>query len=146
MTRHASIVRLSDGVYWSVYRLWSPPAGSCPRCRRNLEDIAESGVVYRRCACGGVFVSHAAFAHMWRVMGEHVREPERRARPSIYSLPCPVCRQAMTRKDMLGIPIDECDHDGLWFDHPELETALMAAALPFHEWLRRFAGRIRDMK
>jgi Zn-finger nucleic acid-binding protein len=131
-----------------MYREASLVSGRCPRCCRSLERVREWGLSYQRCRCGGVFVDIATFGVMWNMMSR-TRTPPRLElwpRPAIYALPCPQCGQQMARVELLGIPFDHCRVDGLWFDHPELETALMAAALPFHEWLRRFAPRLRLMK
>jgi Zn-finger nucleic acid-binding protein len=133
-----------------MYRHANPPRGTCPRCHRLLEIVDESDVAYQKCGCGGVFVDVANFQRMWRLMSSPEADlptvPALRPRPAIYALPCPSCRRGMLRVDVLGIPVDQCHDDGLWFDPPELETALMAAALPFHEWLRRFAARLLFMK
>jgi Zn-finger nucleic acid-binding protein len=134
-----------------MYREPAPPVGICPRCRSRLARREADGVPYRRCRCGGVFVTAAELARLWELMTRYADDevgpmPPLQARPSIYALPCPDCGSPMARVDLLGIPIDRCAIDGLWFDPPELETALLAAALPFHDWLRRFAVRIRHMK
>jgi Zn-finger nucleic acid-binding protein len=134
-----------------VYREWTPPRAACPRCHRALELVEEQHVIYRRCRCGGVFVDPLAFARMWSLIGTRRGKaphpvPELWPRPSLYHLPCPICSNPMDRVDLMGIPLDRCERDGLWFDPPELEIALMAAAIPFHEWLRRFAGRLRTLR
>jgi Zn-finger nucleic acid-binding protein len=134
-----------------MYREPAPPVGTCPRCQARLERRGESGLSYRRCRCGGVFVTLAELNGLWQRMASFADEavgpmPQLQPRPSIYALPCPDCASPMARVDLLGIPLDRCTVDGLWFDPPELETALLAAALPFHDWLRRFAVRIRHMK
>ncbi len=133
-----------------MYREASQVHGRCPRCGRGLEPVNESGMAYQRCRCGGVFVDVVTFGQMWWLMSRGRRDATPRLelwpRPQIYALPCPMCGDEMARVELLGIPFDHCRVDGLWFDHPELETALMAAALPFHDWLRRFAPRLRMMK
>jgi Zn-finger nucleic acid-binding protein len=133
-----------------VYREWTRPSAFCPRCHRALQEVGEEEAVYETCPCGGVFATPTAFAQMWVLMSRQARSfapiPPLLPRPRIYSLPCPRCQKAMRRADLLGVPLDVCDRHGLWFDSPELEMVLMAAALPFHHWLRRYGGRIRQMR
>jgi Zn-finger nucleic acid-binding protein len=133
-----------------MYREWTPPSPRCPRCHKRLREGVFEQAPFHDCSCGGVFVTQEAFARMWSALAAKTRTfgpiPPRLPRPSIYSLPCPLCARPMARIDLLGVPVDECADDGLWFDFPELDTVLTAAAMPFHDWLRRFAIRIRDMK
>jgi Zn-finger nucleic acid-binding protein len=134
-----------------MYRLASPPTPSCPRCRRSLQPRTRERDEYHLCArCSGIFLDLATFNRLWYELArdnvESAPPAELRARPAIYRLPCPVCRGKMERVDLLGVPIDRCPVDGLWFDPPELETLLMAAKVPFHDWLRRFASRLPSMR
>src|SRR5690348_8313165 len=103
----------------SMYRHAQPPRGTCPRCRRLLGFVDESELLYQQCQCGGVFVDLANFQRMWLRMSlpatDLPRVPRLRPRPAIYALPCPICRRGMARVDVLGIPLDQCAADGLWF-------------------------------
>jgi Zn-finger nucleic acid-binding protein len=133
-----------------MYRQAARPNRRCPRCARPLESRQRAGFHYDLCnACGGTFIDGATLAAMWHELARANDEaplPQPRARPAIYRLPCPACGGRMARVDVMGVPVDRCDADGLWFDPPELEIVLMAATLPFHEWLRTFAVRLRGMR
>ena|SRR5438445_9243542 len=133
-----------------MYRQAARPSRRCPRCARRLEPWRWAGLEYDLCGgCGGTFVDAATLAQMWHELArwnDSAPLPQPRARPAIYRLPCPACGGRMARVDVLGVPVDHCASDGLWFDPPELEIVLMAATLPFHEWLRACGGRLRQMR
>jgi Zn-finger nucleic acid-binding protein len=133
-----------------MYRKATRPSRRCPRCARRLEPRCWRDLEYDLCgACGGMFVDAATLAGMWYELArwnDAAPLPQPRARPAIYRLPCPACGGRMARVDVLGVPLDRCAADGLWFDPPELEMVLMAATMPFHEWLRRFGRRLVEMR
>ncbi|MDB4967039.1 MAG: hypothetical protein JWN44_2728 [Myxococcales bacterium] len=133
-----------------MYREAARPHRRCPRCARRLAWQTQGAFAYDLCdGCGGIFVDAATLAAMWQELARSNDEaplPQPRARPAIYRLPCPACGGRMARVDVLGVPVDSCAADGLWFDPPELEIVLMAAKLPFHDWLRAFGARLRLMR
>ncbi len=107
-------------------------AGSCPRCKIDLEFLTIGSNSIRECTkCGGFWTSSATFENICASREEQsavltfIRSD---AHPSVHPssisyVPCPDCSQLMNRSNFArssGVIIDMCRDHGVWFDADEL--------------------------
>lgn len=107
-------------------------AGTCPRCKIDLEFIAIGSNNLRECSrCGGFWTSSATFENICSSHEEQsavltfIRSD---AHPDVHPasisyVPCPDCSQLMNRSNFArtsGVIIDMCRDHGVWFDADEL--------------------------
>lgn len=107
-------------------------AGSCPRCKIDLEFLTIGSSSIRECTrCGGFWTSSATFENICASREEQsavltfIRSD---AHPSVHPssisyVPCPDCSQLMNRSNFArssGVIIDMCRDHGVWFDADEL--------------------------
>ncbi len=116
------------------YRTANRPAGTCPRCNRNLRFWGTSTERYETCPhCGGAFMDEPTLDALCAQMRLGARMPPLHtitgdARAEAIRR-CPVCRDEMTKVFPAGAPgelplLDRCDLHGIWFDRHELEMML----------------------
>ena len=121
----------------SIYRQGPSPAGSCPRCRETLIDVADVKGVRTCERCGGVFADNEAsrriVSSLDRVLmevGFAASRGKPRAKETGQQLTCPECLVAMQkiRVESAACEIDACPSHGSWFDAGELEDVMRAYA------------------
>jgi Zn-finger nucleic acid-binding protein len=107
------------------------PAARCPRCATCWPGAVQHEAT--ACAgCSGIFYGRAALearlaeARGGSARGSYVRPFLNLSEPIRY-LPCPVCRELMTRRNFgeeSGVVVDICQPHGVWFDAGELDKVL----------------------
>jgi Zn-finger nucleic acid-binding protein len=97
----------------------------CPRCG---VDLVQAGSARGCTACQGLWVRHEVLAEMAATMTAPAPAKPMYCYPDPIRqpLPCPTCTEVMQAWNLLGVPIDRCDRDGLWFDRSELQQVLYA--------------------
>jgi len=107
----------------------------CPVCKTDLSPRSLAGLAIQECGtCHGLWAPAASFDALVAQAGKHTQPPATeglhaptRARPQppapVTYRSCPVCRQAMNRKNFArisGIVVDWCRGHGTWLDADEL--------------------------
>ena len=128
----------------------------CPVCESALTPRSLTGLAVQECeSCRGLWVPKTNFDALVKHASEqatpqptdglHDPPPGRPVQPSSSAYRrCPVCRQAMYRKNfsrISGVIVDWCGKDGTWLDANELaEIAAFVAA----GGLRRLADQEKE--
>lgn len=111
---------------------------SCPACEATMTTRTIAGIVVEECPqCSGLWIPDDGFdALVTRALAVYrerpradlaaVRSPrdERRFQSTVVYRRCPVCRNAMCRKNFArrsGVIVDWCGMHGTWLDADELE-------------------------
>ncbi|MBM4367809.1 MAG: zf-TFIIB domain-containing protein [Deltaproteobacteria bacterium] len=98
----------------------------CPRCKRPLAAADLGGTTVDACAgCGGTWLDRG---ELEAVAARPAAASETAASPFVETavkyLPCPRCRQLMTRRQyerFSGVVLDYCGAHGVWADRGEIE-------------------------
>jgi Zn-finger nucleic acid-binding protein len=108
------------------------PVRACPHCGTELVAIRATRDKWRCPSCSGILVGGT---ELERELGTHGRELVFETKTGVRATrPCPSCKEPMTAFDLLGIELDRCDRDDLyWFDRAELGRARTAIGEAFVE-------------
>lgn len=109
--------------------------GLCPRCTTAELALRGEDLICPR--CGGLFVGHTRLralvdAHRDRGLRPVATGSPSRAfeGPDVSYLACPLCSEAMSRKNFGGrsaILVDVCAVHGVWLDRGELDAVIAFA-------------------
>jgi Zn-finger nucleic acid-binding protein len=90
----------------------------CVRCGGPLELARSQRRTFRRCgACRGAWISHDVIRGLFHEMIHG-------AEPRYQSAPATGCGEHLSRTLLVGIRVDRCERDGVWFDQNELAQSL----------------------